>query len=326
MISRPATLALAALSAISIKAEAQALEAGARESLVDSLATVLTGRYVFADVGRKLAADLRARGRNGEYAQLPPGELARKLSGDLREIAHDKHLRVVWRPDGSGPGRDDDNEDPAEKAAFLKSVNYGIQKAEILPGNVGLLELSGFLPAEDVRDATIEAMRKLGGVDALIIDLRRNGGGNPNTVALVSSLVFPRGERVHLNDLYWREGNRIDRFYTEADLDVPRISGPVYVLTSSYTFSAAEEFTYNLKQLKRATQVGETTGGGANPGGGVPLPAGFGVFVPTGRAVNPITHDNWEGKGCVPEVPTSAADALATAHRLALAKLGRSGT
>ena len=59
---------------------------------------------------------------------------------------------------------------------------------------------------------------------------------------------------------------------------------PVYVLTSNKTFSAAEEFTYNLKNLKRATIIGETTGGGAHPGGVMPVAERFNMFVPTGRA------------------------------------------
>ena len=206
------------------------------------------------------------------------------------------------------------------------TINYGFERVEILPGNVGLIELGGCLEPELVRNAALAAMRKLGKVDALIVDLRRNGGGEPGTVALVSTFLFPRRERVHLNDLHWREGNRIDQFFTDPDLDVPRISGPVYVLTSRRTFSAAEEFTYNLKQLKRATQVGETTGGGANPGRGIELYPGFSLFLPTGRAVNPITHDNWEGKGVVPEVPTQAEDALSTALRMALAALGRASS
>lgn len=306
-----------------IEARAQVLAPADRTALVDSLASALARRYVAADVGARMAADLRARAARDAYAGLSAHDLSSQLTSDLRAIAHDKHLRVVYRP---GEPAEEDERDEAGREAWVREANYGIGKVEILQGNVGLLELNGFLPPDLVRAALLDAMRKLAGVDALIVDLRRNGGGNPETVALVSTLLFPRGKRIHLNDLYWREGDRTDHFYTDAELDIPRISGPVYVLTSSYTFSAAEEFTYNLKQLKRATQVGEMTGGGANPGGGVRLPAGFGVFLPTGRAVNPYSHDNWEGKGCVPEVPTDAASALETAHRLALEKLGKAGT
>jgi C-terminal processing protease CtpA/Prc len=165
------------------------------------------------------------------------------------------------------------------------------------------------------------ALRFLSGSDAIIIDLRQNGGGEPEMVALITSMLFPKGQKVHLNDLVWRAGNKVEQYWTTPDLDLPRITGEVYVLTSSRTFSAAEEFTYNLKQLKRATQVGETTGGGANPGEGVILAPHFGVFLPTGHARNPITGDNWEGKGCVPEIAVSADQAFKTAYTKALESL-----
>src|SRR5262245_1502808 len=313
------------LLATPLAAQTGAFDATARRALIDSLATNLVTQYVFPDVGEKLATDLCGRLARGEYDELSETALASRLTDDLKQIAHDGHLRVRWVGSGGIRRPPGPSDTPAEREAWLRSVNYGFEKAEILPGNVGLLEIGGFLETSMVRDAALAAMRKLGEVDALIIDLRRNGGGMPGTVALVTSFLFPKGKRVHLNDLHWREGNRVEQYYTDPDLEVPRISGPVYVLTSRNTFSAAEEFTYNLKQLKRATQVGETTGGGANPGRGIDLYPGFVAFVPTGRAVNPITKDNWEGKGCVPEVPTTADEALHRAHRMALIRLGREG-
>jgi C-terminal processing protease CtpA/Prc len=149
---------------------------------------------------------------------------------------------------------------------------------------------------------------------ALIIDLRRNGGGSPGTVALVSSYLFD-DEPVHLNSLYWRPSDTTQDFWTDPGVEGRKFGGakPVYVLTSSRTFSAAEEFTYNLQTRERAVIVGETTGGGAHPGGVVQLPHGLNVFVPSGRAINPITKTNWEGTGIVPDVPVPAADALEAA-------------
>ena len=150
----------------------------------------------------------------------------------------------------------------------------------------------------------------------------RQNGGNPNLVALVSSYSFG-DEAVHLNSLYWRVPDRTDHFYTD-----PRVEGrrfgptkPIYVLTSARTFSGAEEFAYNLQTRKRATVVGETTGGGAHPGGGVALPHGLRVFVPSGRAINPITKTNWEGTGVKPDLAVAADAALAAAHKLALERI-----
>jgi C-terminal processing protease CtpA/Prc len=163
-------------------------------------------------------------------------------------------------------------------------------------------------------------MNFLNGTDALIIDMRSNGGGNPAMVALVCSYLFGP-EPVHLNDLYWREGNRTDEFWTKKEVAGRRyLNKDVYVLTSKRTFSGAEEFTYNLKNLKRATIIGETTGGGAHPGGGFRISEHFGMFVPTGRAISPITKTNWEGTGVTPDVAVPADQALLVARLMALKK------
>src|SRR5215203_2477633 len=128
-------------------------------------------------------------------------------------------------------------------------------------------------------------------------------------------------EPVHLNDLYWREGNRTDEFWTKKEVAGKRyLNKDVYVLTSKRTFSGAEEFTYNLKNLKRATIIGETTGGGAHPGGGFRISEHFGMFVPTGRAISPITKTNWEGTGVTPDVAVPADEALHVARITALKK------
>jgi C-terminal processing protease CtpA/Prc len=164
-------------------------------------------------------------------------------------------------------------------------------------------------------------MNFINGTEALIIDMRANGGGNPAMVALVCSYLFGP-EPVHLNDLYWREGNRTDEFWTKKEVAGKRyLNKDVYVLTSKRTFSGAEEFTYNLKNLKRATIIGETTGGGAHPGGGFRVNEHFGMFVPTGRAISPITKTNWEGTGVTPDVPVPADQALLVARVMALKKL-----
>src|SRR5262249_22574655 len=124
---------------------------------------------------------------------------------------------------------------------------------------------------------------------------------------------------VHLNSLYWRKGDRTEEFWTRKALDGKRYTGkPVYVLTSARTFSGAEEFAYNLQSRKRATIVGETTGGGAHPGGVRPINDHFAMFVPTGRAINPVTGTNWEGTGVKPDVAVRADEALETAHALAV--------
>ncbi|HWA15314.1 MAG TPA: S41 family peptidase [Gemmatimonadales bacterium] len=297
--------------------------AAEKRQVIDSLARTLEARYVFPDVGNRVAADLRARLGRGEYDSLTSGPaFAERLTANMAAIAHDGHLNVRFT-DGEDSFLNErpSAEEEAKRQRWAKARNYGFERVERLSGNIGYLELRGFMPVAMMRETALAAMRFLNNTDALIIDLRRNGGGEPAAVALLSTWLFPKGKKVHLNDLYWREGNRTESFYTDPRLDVPRYTGAVYVLTSTRTFSAAEEFTYNLKNLKRATQVGETTGGGANPGGGVLLTRNFGVFMPTGRAINPISKDNWEGKGNVPEIATSAEDALRVAHIKAIEEL-----
>jgi tetratricopeptide (TPR) repeat protein len=181
---------------------------------------------------------------------------------------------------------------------------------------VGYLKFDYFGPLPLVRETAAAAMHMLAGADAIIFDMRENGGGSPETVQFICTYLF--GERTHLNSLYWREGDRTEEFWTLDDVPGERMPDvPVFVLTSSETFSGAEEFAYNLRTRERATLVGETTGGGANPGGGYPLAAGLGLFVPEGRAINPVTGTNWEGTGVEPHVEASAESALDVALPLA---------
>ncbi|MBS0319940.1 MAG: S41 family peptidase, partial [Proteobacteria bacterium] len=210
---------------------------------------------------------------------------------------------------------DDRAPTPDELAAMEKDVlqsGYGIARVERLPGNVGYLDLRGFGPAEFTGEAYTAALSLLAGTDAMIVDLRHNGGGDPSAVAYFMSHFFATGDRRHLNDIYSRPTDRTDQFWT-----VPvkvHYTRPVYVLTSKHTFSGGEECAYDFQTQKRATLVGETTGGGANPGDMVALVDDFVVFIPTGRAINPITRTNWEHVGVKPDVPMDAAQAKQYAY------------
>ncbi|MDQ3245779.1 MAG: S41 family peptidase, partial [Pseudomonadota bacterium] len=157
--------------------------------------------------------------------------------------------------------------------------------------------------------------------DALIVDLRENGGGDPGMVALAVSYLVPDDTQING---FRRRGQSVDRQIWALPY-VPggrwSIDKPLYVLTSKDTASGAEEFAYDIQQLKRGTVVGEPTWGGANPGDFLPIDQHFAIFVPTGAAVNPISKTNWEGVGVKPDVPVVGAAALDTAHRLAVQKL-----
>ncbi|HEX8474672.1 MAG TPA: S41 family peptidase [Pyrinomonadaceae bacterium] len=300
------------------------IDATARKQIIDGLLKRLNDSYVFPDVAKKMETAVRERAEKKEYDNVTSAkEFARMLTAHLQEVSRDKHLRVRYSYEPI-PVRAERNEPTLEEVErqrqFGKRINYGFEKIERLQGNVGYIDLRGFFDAENGADTVAAAMNFLSNTDALIIDLRQNGGGEPEMVALICSYLFG-SEPVHLNSLYWREGNRTDEFWTKKTVSGKRYEGKdVYVLTSRRTFSGAEEFSYNLKNLKRATIIGETTGGGAHPGGGFRINENFGMFVPTGRAINPITKTNWEGTGVKPDIDVPAEQALKTAHLMAVQK------
>jgi C-terminal processing protease CtpA/Prc len=165
-------------------------------------------------------------------------------------------------------------------------------------------------------------MNFLGNVDALIVDLRRNGGGSPAMIATLLTYLTDPGDRLLFNTFYQREEDRTLQFWTNPYVPGPRLNGkPVYVLTSPRTFSAAEEFAYDIQTHKLGTIVGAVTGGGAHPGGMFRVHDHFMVFVSTGRAVNPVTKTNWEGVGVKPDIAVKPGEALRVAHVEALKKI-----
>src|SRR5215510_1622339 len=300
------------------------IDAATRTQVIDGILKRLNNSYVFPEVAQKMEQSIREKVEKKEYDQITSArQFVTTLTNDLQAVSHDKHLRVRYSheaiPD-RGQRREPTAEEREQRKRDLTWMNHGFGKVERLPGNIGYLEFFNFMDEELGADTVAAAMNFINGTDALIIDMRKNGGGNPAMVALVCSYLFGP-EPVHLNDLYWREGNRTDEFWTKKELAGKRyLNKDVYVLTSKRTFSGAEEFTYNLKNLKRATIIGETTGGGAHPGGGFRISEHFGMFVPTGRAISPITKTNWEGTGVTPDISVPADQALLVARLMALKK------
>ena len=304
------------------------IDAKLRTQVIGNLTTKMRAYYVFPDIGEKMAAAIEQHDKRGEYAKISSAnEFAAKLTQHLIAISQDKHIRVRLSPElvrDDIPAAQRASYKPSAAEVMLeterdRSRNYGIEKYERLPGNIGYLELNGFVNVETSGEVIAAAMTVASGANALIIDLRKNGGGDPGTVALISSYLFG-SEPVHLNDLYFREGNETRQFWTQSTLPGKRFGAdkPVYVLTSERTFSAAEEFSYNLKNLKRATLIGAVTGGGANPGDMYKLADYLHVFIPNGRAINPITKTNWEGTGVMPDMQVPADQALMNAQLLAM--------
>ncbi len=324
ILTLTALAALASPGVLGQEAASPLLDAETRAEVVDRLAETLQETYVFADVAQKMDDHIHQRLAEKAYDEIDTmGAFSQLLTEDLRSISHDLHLRVMPIPERDLTAEQTVDEEERERRyrARMRATNYGFRKLERLQGNVGYLDLRGFLPAEHAGRTAIAAMGFLASSDALIIDLRRNGGGSPSMIQLISSYFFD--EPVHLNSFYIRREDETRQFWTQAHVEGPRMTEtPIYVLTSGRTFSAAEEFTYNLKNLERATIVGETSGGGAHPVDMHRFPElGVQASVPYGRAVNPITGSNWEGTGVEPDVAVPAAEALTVAHREAMAGL-----
>ena len=282
-----------------------------KQAVVLRLEELLAERYVYPDVGEASGADLLARYEAGEFdAITDPEAFAAEVTEALQGVSNDKHLRVRVRPpDQSLMEREDPAAARAAAAERARSRNYGFERVERLEGNIGYVDMRYFDGSDAAKPTAAAAMNFLANADAIIFDMRRNGGGSPEMIRYVSSWFF--AEPTHLNSLYWRVGERTQEFWTYEEIPgEKRPHVPIFVLTSSRTFSGAEEFSYNMQTQERGTLIGEVTGGGANPGGTVPLNERFEVFIPVGAAVNPITGTNWEGTGVTPHIEVPADEAL----------------
>lgn len=299
------------------------VDAATRKAVIAELSSQLKANYVFPDVATQVADALATKEASGGYAQATDSDaFADALSSDLRAVGRDGHFRVAYDPRfrASPPNTVPDAETLERMRQEISSRSFGVERVERLPGNVGYVELRGFGPTSIVAPAISAAMTLLSGTDALILDLRRNGGGQPETVAWLMSHFFAAGDERHLNDLYFRTGDTTRQYWTTSAAG-PRYLRPVYVLTSARTFSGGEECAYDFQTQKRAKIVGEKTGGGANPGDGYAIGRGYAAFIPNGRAINPITKTNWEHVGVTPDIAVPAADAQKVAHAAILREL-----
>ncbi len=298
-----------------------------QKETIEAIGKQLNDNYIFPEVAKKMVDKLKKNQKKGLYKELNSAmDFAQKLTEDLVGVSQDKHIRVVFNPAGIADQKQAVTPEEEQKLrdkfiAQRRMTNFGFNEVKIMEGNVGYLDLRSFADPAFAGETAVAAMNFLNNADALIIDLRQNGGGSPQMIQLISSYLFSE-EPVHLNNFYYRPTDRHSQTWT-----LPHISGerspdiPVYVLTSNRTFSAAEEFSYNMRNLERATLVGETTGGGAHPGGTQIATDLFEIWVPTGRAINPITGTNWEGVGVEPHIKVSQELALSTAYSKALETL-----
>ena len=296
------------------RVEPLTLDDAARAGVIGQVAGVLERFHVDARIGKTLSTAVRKRAARGDYRSLKYGdELARVLTQDLREIGRDKHLEVRFsyflEPAGLSA------RDPVADSR-LRASNCGFEKAEHLRPNVGYLKFDFFADPEPCAPTASAALNFLADSDSLIIDLRDNNGGRGGMVEFIASYLF--AGRTHLGDIFRRADNVTTESWTLPDVPGRKfIDKPVFVLISARTFSAGEGFAYVLKDLKRATLIGETTVGGSGTIEFKRIDTHFQIVVPTGRVISAITKTDWAGTGVEPDVKVTADEALDVARKLA---------
>ena len=299
-------LALASLLlTCAAQAQAQALDAGTRAAIEQAAVQALQQRYILPDRLDRLPERLEAQRTRLDAAPDAPA-YAQVLGQVLEELTQDRHVRVDYSPTPLPAKLSVTGGTAEDERRHNLFVNQGVSKVERLPGNLGYLDLRAFSEQSQARPKLDAAMALLADTEALIIDLRHNGGGYPQTVAYLSSFFLK--PHVHLNDMVWRTafGESRESFHTErVGLQYDK---PVWLLISPFSFSAAEGFAYNLQQLKRVRIAGQPSGGGAHPGGMHKIGAHFSLFVPHGRSASPATGGNWERVGVQPDVVLPAND------------------
>ena len=312
------------LSIPALAAEAAPLKEADRAAIVQTLVAKINANYIDPDVAERVGRALASKHAKGGYASAASAQaLSEALAKDMRELSGDKHFgaRVIEGFSESSGSSDLPSRAKIEEWRDESARRgYEIQKIERLPGNVGYIELRGFGGLEFVGQAYTAAMQLMAGTDALILDLRRNGGGSPASVAYLMSHFFPFGDQRHLIDIYSRPDNTTQQYWTVPTI-APRYDKPVYVLTSARTFSGGEDFAYGIQAQKRGTLIGETTGGGSNPVRWYSAGNDIAVAIPTARTTNFVTKTNWEHVGVKPDVAVPAAQALQTAHAAILRNL-----
>jgi hypothetical protein len=293
------------------------VDAALRQKVVAEIGSILSEFYVDGPLAKQMSDAITAHLKAGDYDKITDGDaLAARLHKDLEDISHDRHLRVDFSPYKIPPMGPPSPGDEARFHQQMEHDNCAFEKVEILPNNIGYIRFNGFMDAEFCGPTVVSAMGFVAHTDALIFDIRGNGGGQPAMVTMIASFLFDHP--THLIDIYNRKEDTTTQNWTLSYLPGPRLSRqPVFVLTSKRTFSGAEEFAFDLKNQKRATIVGETTGGGAHPVAPHVVAEYFMVGVPFAKSLDPVTKTNWEGTGVAPDVSVPADQALDTAEKLA---------
>lgn len=251
-----------------------------------------------------------------EYKGKTKLAIIKMLNDDIQLVLKDKHIMIRQNKLKKKTKEKTNN----KEKDYIKFLQTEWLTSKIMNHEIGYIQFNHF-PAitEDYqKDVLVPivmcAYNKIRNCNKIIFDLRKNGGGSPGLVRFMQSFLFDK--KTLLNELYWRikgtDTYEIEKFYTYTKKELEEftkmnnlslfIDKQIFVLVSPNTFSAAEEFAYNLQNRKRAIIVGETTAGGANPGHVTNIDTKTRIFIPSGRAYNPISKTNWDGSGVIPDI------------------------
>jgi hypothetical protein len=288
--------------------------------LIDSLGNALNRWYIYPDKAALMVQTVKKNFKNGAYNTIPDrSELCSRIVKDLQQVHKDPHLYMTYDPQFAHlletPMSDEAKQRNFE--ADLKNQresNFAFMKTEVLPGNIGYVRWDGFTGLIEEAKPTLQAaFQFVSNCKAVIVDMRYNGGGSPQMVLQTASYFFE--QKTRMNDIIDRNNDTV-KGWTDPTISTFKLKMPVYILTSRYTFSGAEDFTYGLQQIKRGTVIGETTGGGAHPTGNFSIGQGFILDIPTHRSPNIISKTDWEGTGVTPDVAVPFEQALQKAQEL----------
>ncbi len=284
-----------------------------KKQSIEKICELLNRFYVFPEIAKEMEQHLNMQEKNGKFKDInEKGEFARTLTKELRSVQNDKHLHLYIGSNPDIQNNDDRNLKRLIRELNSEKDNHGINKIEILEGNIGYIRLNSVMYSDDAMSILNAAMQFLSNTYSIIFDLRVNSGGDPMYMAYLFSYFFENP--THINSIYWKDRDRTDEFWTKKEVPGKKMTDiPLYVLISKKTFSGAEEFAYDLQSLKRATIVGEISAGGANPAATWVISNNLRISIPYGRAINPITGTNWEGTGVIPDIKVPADQALEVA-------------
>lgn len=326
-LTAPVTLVLSIIIAVLVQSTVFAEEfvADEKADIVHQVADLFSEWYLDEEKAKLISLTLKGNYEHGKYESITDRDsLSKVLVDDMQQLTHDKHIQMHFIASTQINGN----------STIESSLNFkdsGISRVAVLPGNIGRIKITRFASTKKAKKDVEEAFERFRkkNVNAIIIDLRDCFGGNSDRLNWVLSHFLPT-EPVLLSKIYNRKMNiRKDKWSLgEEKLAADkRFTQPLYILTSSDTFSGGEAFAYALKHLKRAKIIGEKTGGGANMVTEITLevedemnnsPGSYQLLMPFIQMINPITNTNWEGKGVIPDITVMADDAWEEAYEMAV--------